>query len=61
VVRVLAATSAILALLCVWLAFAWERERTEALCWRAASEDGAAPAEGDCHRPFKVGPLPILR
>jgi hypothetical protein len=46
-VRILAAISLTLALMC--LALAWQTRRAEdrAACWRSMAEDGIAP-EGDC-------------
>jgi len=60
IVRALTAASVILALLCVLLALAWTREHREAECWRVEVEDNQAPAEGDCHRPLKIGSFQIL-
>jgi hypothetical protein len=36
-----------LAVMCLWLAWAWSRENARAECWRAVAE-GEAPPEGEC-------------
>lgn len=48
----MALISAGLALICLGLAIAWQREHDEAACWRAAAEDNQIPPEGDCHYPL---------
>lgn len=59
-IRWLAALTVLLALGAFGLAAAWSREHAEALCWRAAAEDNDIPAEGDCHRPLRLGALTVL-
>jgi|GEM_PF-7054182 len=46
-VRIMALVSAALAVMCVYLAHAWQVERETAACWRAAAEFQLTP-EGDC-------------
>jgi hypothetical protein len=46
-VRIMALVSAALAVMCVYLAYAWKTERDTAACWRAAAEFQLIP-EGDC-------------
>ena len=46
-VRILALVSAVLAVICVALAFAWTHERQVTACWRAAAEFQLMP-NGDC-------------
>jgi len=46
-VRVMALVSAALAVMCVYLAHAWNTERETAACWRTAAEFQYQP-EGDC-------------
>jgi hypothetical protein len=50
VARSLAALLVLLALICVWLAWAWKREHDAARCWRRALEadDTVAVASGEC-------------
>lgn len=46
-VRLMALTCVALALMCVGLAWAWNQQREETACWRAAAEFQLQP-EGDC-------------
>ncbi len=46
-VRVLALLCAVLALMCVGLAWAWTDEREAAACWRTAAEFQLLP-DGEC-------------
>ena len=46
-VRILALVAAVLAVICVVLAFAWTHERQATACWRAAAEFQLMP-NGDC-------------
>lgn len=46
-VRILALVCVALALMCAALAWAWNDQREEAACWRAAAEFQLQP-EGDC-------------
>lgn len=46
-VRVMTALSVALAVMCAYLAFAWNTEREAAACWRTAAEFQFQP-EGEC-------------
>lgn len=46
-VRLMALLSAALAVMCVYLAYAWSSEREAAACWRTAAEFQVQPG-GDC-------------
>lgn len=45
--RIMAGLCMALALMCMGLAYAWNAERQEAACWRAAAEFQLQP-QGDC-------------
>ncbi|MDZ4374186.1 MAG: hypothetical protein U1C74_22565 [Phenylobacterium sp.] len=47
VLVIMAAMCVGLGLMCAWLAWAWNIQREEAACWRAAAEFQLQP-EGDC-------------
>ena len=51
VVRLMAGFCAVMAVMCVVLAWGWTRQREEAACWRAAAEFQLQP-EGDCRNSF---------
>jgi hypothetical protein len=59
-VPTLTTLTVLLATICLVLALAWRREHEEAACWRAVAEDDRPPPEGDCHRPLKIGPVPVI-
>lgn len=46
-VRIMAALSVALAVMCAWLAYAWSHERESAACWRTAAEFQYQP-EDEC-------------
>ena len=46
-VRVMTAVSVALAVMCVYLAYAWNAERETAACWRTAAEFQFQP-DGEC-------------
>lgn len=50
-VRVMAGLCALLAVMCVTLAWAWNQQREEAACWRVAAEFQRIP-ESDCRNAF---------
>ncbi|WP_430424060.1 hypothetical protein [Phenylobacterium sp.] len=50
-VRIMAAVSVVLAIMCVTLAWAWTEQREEAACWRIAAEFQRIP-ESDCRGSF---------
>lgn len=56
-VRVMAGFCAVMAAMCVMLAWGWTQQREEAACWRAAAEFQLQP-EGDCRNSFWAGTEP---
>jgi hypothetical protein len=50
-VRIMAGVCALLAIICVTLAWAWNEQREEAACWRVAAEFQRVP-ESDCRNSF---------
>lgn len=57
--RILAGVCIALALMCAGLAWAWNDQREEAACWRAAVEYQLQP-EGDCRGSSWARPTPKI-